>query len=262
MDFDVSEFSRDEPRHVVGRVSGLGRTQDLARVLVLQHEDDTDAALIGAAITATGGSLTVHNPRSGPLPYELTTFDAIVVLGSVESVNDPEITSWFADETRLLQQADAANIPILGICFGAQALAVALGGSVTRAPYGEYGWKTVETTHPEIIPTGPWFQWHVDAITPPPAAEVLATSDCCVQAYRIGPHLAVQFHPEITEQHAVEWPVSDPDGLAESGLSAKDMLEFTQAILPEATNRATNLWHSFVTQSSLLSQRISRRLEK
>jgi GMP synthase-like glutamine amidotransferase len=218
----------------------------MKRVLILQHEDDTDAALIGSAIIATGGALITRNPRSDDPIEDVTTFDAIVVLGSVESVNDPEISPWFEAETTLLQAANSANIPILGICFGAQALAVALGGSVTRAPYGEYGWKTIDTTRPDIVPAGPWFQWHVDAIVPPPDAEVLATSDCCVQAYRIGPHLAVQFHPEVTDQHAAEWPRSDPAGLAESGYSATDMIEFTRALLPSAAERASALWRAFV----------------
>jgi GMP synthase-like glutamine amidotransferase len=221
------------------------------RVLVLQHEDDTDPALIGQAAVASGATLTIHNPRNGfpaDLPGFVSSFDAFVVLGSVESANDAEIQAWFTDEIRALQTADAQNIPIFGICFGAQALAVALGGSVERAPYGEYGWKTVETSQPDIVPEGPWFQWHVDAIIPPPSAEVLATSDCCVQAYRIGPHLAVQFHPEITQQHATEWPLSDPHGLAESGCSATDMIEFTAALLPAATERATALWSAFTRQ--------------
>jgi GMP synthase-like glutamine amidotransferase len=221
------------------------------RVLVLQHEDDTDPALIGQAAVSSGATVMIHNPRIG-FPADIaefvSSFDALIVLGSVESVNDPEIGPWFADEIRALQTADSLNIPIFGICFGAQALAVALGGSVQRAPYGEYGWKTIETTEPNVVPEGPWFQWHVDAIIPPPSAVVLATSDCCVQAYRIGPHLAVQFHPEITQQHATEWPKSDPEGLAESGCSATDMIDFTTALLPAATDRAAALWNAFTRQ--------------
>jgi GMP synthase (glutamine-hydrolysing) len=105
---------------------------------------------------------------------------------------------------------------------------------------------------PILVSEGPWFQWHVDAITPPTSAEVVATSDCCVQAYRVGKHLAVQFHPEITTKHAIEWPASDPAGLAESGISAADMLEITEALLPQAVQRANELWRSFCSNAGLV----------
>jgi GMP synthase-like glutamine amidotransferase len=221
-------------------------------VLVLQHEDDTDVALIGAAAEADGAVLSVLNPRQDRLPADadLGRFDAVVVLGSVESVNDPAIASWFGAELGLITSADQQGIPVFGICFGAQALAVALGGSVTRAPYGEHGWKMVETSEPDIISEGPWFQWHVDAITPPDTADVLATSDCCVQAFRVGRNLGVQFHPEVTVQHATEWPLTDPEGLASSGLSAADMIEISEALMPDATTRANSLWQAFCTNAA------------
>jgi GMP synthase-like glutamine amidotransferase len=214
------------------------------RILVLEHEQDTDVGLIGAAAEASGGELTVINPRSMALPAP-DAFDAIIVLGSVESTYDPTIDSWFRNEVELIRNADARGTPILGICFGAQALATALGGKVHRAPYGEFGWKVVETTAPDVVPEGPWFQWHTDTIEPPPQASIIATSDCCVQAFLLGPHLAVQFHPEVGLAQATEWPESDPKGLAESGLSARDMIEITAALIPDAQRRANELWHQF-----------------
>ncbi len=220
------------------------RPNSLKRVLVVQHDDDTDAALIGDAARRAGAQLETCVVTRNALPPSPDTFDAIVVLGSADSVNDPAIASWFEPEVGFLRKADQANIPILGICFGAQALAVALGGRVERAPYGEYGWKVIDSTN-DLVPEGPWFQWHVDAIIPPADAEILARSECCVQSYRIGPHLAVQFHPEITEQHATEWPLSDPEGLAASGITAQDMLDITTALLPGAKQRADDLWHAF-----------------
>ena len=220
-------------------------------VLVIQHDDDTDSALIGDAARESGATLYTAIATRDPLPIDLAGYDAIVILGAADSVTDPTIESWFQPETDLIRNADRAGIPILGICFGAQALAVALGGSVAPAAYGEYGWKTVDTTRPDVIPEGPWFQWHVDAITPPPHAEVLATSDCCVQAFRVGPHLAVQFHPEVTEKHATEWPQSDPAGLADAGCSAQDMIDITAALLPDSTKRADALWRAFLANASV-----------
>ena len=56
---------------------------------------------------------------------------------------------------------------------------------------------------------GPWLQWHFEAFTTPPGAEELARSPACAQAFRLGPHLAVQFHPESTAEIVSEWARHD-----------------------------------------------------
>jgi hypothetical protein len=53
-------------------------------------------------------------------------------------------------------------VPVLGICFGAQALAAALGGQAIRAERPEVGWTPIQTHRPDLIEPGPWFQWHSD----------------------------------------------------------------------------------------------------
>jgi GMP synthase-like glutamine amidotransferase len=221
-------------------------TSRVFNVLVLQHEADTPAGLIGRAAEAEGALLTVLCPLTDELPKSVDNLQALLVLGSLHSVNDPSQQGWLAAEIALIQQCDAAEIPVFGICFGAQALAVALGGSVQAAPYGEYSWKMVDSVAPSVIPEGPWFQWHVDAITPPASADVLATSDCCVQAFTVGRHLGVQFHPEVDLQQATDWPPSDEAGFATLKQSHSELLAISEALLPEATERATALWHAFI----------------
>ncbi len=90
---------------------------------------------------------------------------------------------------------------MLGICFGAQLLAQLTGGSVGPAQQPERGWISVDGAPY----TGDWFAWHGDEITVPEQAQVIARSDACVQAFRIGPHLGVQFHPEVTIEMITSW---------------------------------------------------------
>ena len=80
---------------------------------------------------------------------------------------------------------------------------MALGGSVEVLDEPELGWHTIETDAPELVAAGPWLQWHFEAFTTPPGAEELARSPACAQAFRLGPHLAVQFHPESTAEIVV-----------------------------------------------------------
>ena len=64
-----------------------------------------------------------------------------------------------------MRRAVDADIPVLGLCFGGQMLARVLGGEVFRGERAEIGWLPVRSTDPELVPEGPWFQWHFDSFT-------------------------------------------------------------------------------------------------
>ncbi len=215
-------------------------------VLVLEHEADSGIGLFAEIFSREDLIVTTLRPGTDALPSSAGGFDALVVLGASPSVNDPGIRGWFDAELALMKAADQGEVPIFGICFGAQALAVALGGSVERSAIPEYGWKMIDSNAPSVISEGPWFQWHVDTIIAPQQAEILATSDSGVQAYRVGRHLAVQFHPEADVQQASEWPMSDVGGQIASGMSTDEHIAITRAMSPDSALRAAALWDAFV----------------
>lgn len=173
------------------------------RIVALQHDDEAPLGTIGSALAARGADVDVF--RRHQLPVDLDGVDALVVLGAVESVLDQGDDGWYAAEQQLLRAADRAGVPILGVCFGAQALADAFGGVVYRLARPEVGWTPVRTSRPDVVPEGPWLNFHTDAVLPPPGSEIIAVSDACVQAFRLGPHLAVQFHPEVTAAQVAHW---------------------------------------------------------
>ena len=195
-------------------------------LLIVQHDDDTGPGLLGDIASRKGVEATVVT-ASDLMPTDIGDFHGLVVLGAAASVNDSAIAAWFARELALLRDAVQRARPILGICFGAQALAVALGGSVNPAERAELGWVTVETVDPEVVSAGPWLAWHVDAITPPPGAAIIATNDFGVQAFSCGPHLGVQFHPEATMLAVAQWVDNDPDTMRASGAGRADLLSRT-----------------------------------
>jgi GMP synthase-like glutamine amidotransferase len=133
-------------------------------------------------------------------------YDLLVVLGAPwAAYDDVGIGQWLTPELRWLSGAVAAGGAVLGICFGAQVLARALGGSVARSADPEIGWVRIDSDVPALIPAGPWFQWHYDSFTPPPGAVELARNAAAVQAYRVGRSLGVQFHPEVTTAGIKRW---------------------------------------------------------
>src|SRR5262249_53905736 len=153
---------------------------------------------ISEAFAARGAELITHRfPADGPLP-SLEGVDHVVMLGAIPSVNDegPGF-EWIEQWIDWQRQADSLGVPVLGICFGAQALCVAFGGKVERLPAMEIGWKLAATIDPELVPAGPWLDFHGDHCLLPAEATVLATSENCVQAFALGRHLGVQFHPEV-----------------------------------------------------------------
>jgi GMP synthase-like glutamine amidotransferase len=89
---------------------------------------------------------------------------------------------------------------VLGLCFGGQALAAAMGGEVRRAQRAEIGWVQVSG---EV--SGMWFAWHFDTFVPPPGARELGHTPSALQGFASGPHVGLQFHPEVTPAIVDDW---------------------------------------------------------
>jgi GMP synthase-like glutamine amidotransferase len=155
--------------------------------------------------------------------------ELVLSLGSDWSVYWDHAGAAVAAETSLMLQAHRCGIPVLGICFGAQLLAVTHGGSVSAAPEPELGWYEVASSVPALAGRGPWFQWHADRFVVPPTAQLLASTERAPQAFVLGRTLAVQFHPEVTEAIVRRWCDSGRDDLARCGRDAEQLLEQTAA---------------------------------
>ena len=170
------------------------------------HEDDRARGLripgsVTPALTGLGFDVEVVDLVVGdPVP---DAADVVVVLGSVASAGDD--LDWLDRERGFLRDAVAAATPVLGICFGGQLLASVLGGTVGRAPRPERGFVDLESLRPQVQPAGRWMEFHYDAFTLPPGAEPVSANAVGLQSFTHGPHLGVQFHPEITPDAFDAW---------------------------------------------------------
>lgn len=168
------------------------------------------------------------------LPRSLLGAAGLVISGSSSSVT--ERAPWMLRTEELLREAHAAEVPVLGICFGHQILAQALGGEVVKNPRGrEIGTVEIAKTAPDPLfdGLGDRFQCnatHVDTVGRlPPGAAVLASTPLePTAAFSLGRSRGVQFHPEIdgdvmrgyltARRHLLEAEGLDADGLLASAV--------------------------------------------
>jgi GMP synthase-like glutamine amidotransferase len=222
------------------------RDDDAIRGVALQLQDDAPLGLLSDWAADRRLGLDVVRPDQGePLP-EPSAIAFAAVLGSERSVVGPD-PGWIGGLLDWLRAADAAAVPVLGICFGAQALAAALGGRVHRLPEREIGWISVESADPERIAPGPWLTWHEDGIELPPLAYELARNAFGVQAFCHCRHLAVQFHPEVTPAIVADW--ARGDGPPE--LDPAALLQATTKHAHAAAAAAARLFDGFAARAGL-----------
>jgi GMP synthase-like glutamine amidotransferase len=174
------------------------------RALIVEHERTTPGGLVYDWLDDYDAQVEELRIDVEEREVDPTEFDLIVPLGSEFAAYDDSVP-WIEREKRLLERAAAADVPVLGICFGGQLLARVLGGTCFRAEGSEIGWLPVRTHDPELVPEGPWFQWHFDTFTAPEGATILAETDLGPQAFVIGRSLGVQFHPEVTPAIMEDW---------------------------------------------------------
>jgi len=186
-------------------------------VLVRQHEEMTPPGLLVEWLRERGIPFEVHPSWDGATVPDPANYSFVASLGSPNGPNDTH-EPGVVEELELIGAAVEKNVPVLGLCFGGEVLSSVLGGRVERAPVPELGWRKIETDDPGTIPAGPWLEWHYERFTTPPGAVELARTADAVQAFQLGPHLGVQFHPESTVEIVAGWAGADTENLAALGI--------------------------------------------
>lgn len=167
--------------------------------------------LNAAAVAETGGPwrFTTYDVEHGEYPDTLDECDGYVITGSKKSVYDGD--PWIQALKKFVVALDVARKPLVGLCFGHQLIAEALGG---RTEGAEAGWGV--GIHRSEIVARPWFIGdefdavnlivsHKDQVTVLPSeAQLLAKSDFCPNSmFCVGDHIfAMQGHPEFNRAYS------------------------------------------------------------
>lgn len=214
----------------------MGRAVVSPRILVVEHQASCPPALFGVWLVEAGADLVVCRPWAGEDLPDLTTYDAVLVLGGEMGAHDDARHPWLAPLKQGLRDAVAAEVPTLGICLGHQLLAVALGGDVERNPRGQAvgllptGWTPPALEDPltgGLALGRRGIQWNNDTVTRLPAgATVLAeTDDGDVQVVRFAAAAwGVQLHPEADGAVVRSWADGDRADHLERGIDQDAVL--------------------------------------
>ncbi|WBP93776.1 type 1 glutamine amidotransferase [Mycolicibacterium neoaurum] len=231
-------------------------------VLFLHNDPIATEAMLGNAFADAGfdvSTFTVVPADQAESPAiditfpDPTHYDVIVPLGARWPVYDEALkATWVGAQTELVRNAAAAGIPTLGVCFGGQLLAQAFGGTVERSALPEIGWYDIVSDQPELIPPGPWFEWHFDRFTLPPGAVEIARTATTLQAFALGRTVGLQFHPELDPQLLEIWLDDDRDAgeAGALGVSHDELRARTRDMHEDAARRLHALVNGFLAYTA------------
>lgn len=225
----------------------------LVKALVIANRGDDDSGHVGERLQQRGFDLEIFH-RDGEGEIALGGFDLLVMLGSDWSVYWENVSNHVERESAAVRAAADADTPVLGICYGGQLMSQALGGSTERAERAEIGWFEIDSDDPELAPTGPWFEYHIDKFTPPVDAEVLASSAAGPQAYRLGRMLALQFHPEASTDIIRRWGSDATADAAKYGVDLEAMYRQSEQLAEQNRARAYALVDAFLDKVAFPSR--------
>jgi GMP synthase-like glutamine amidotransferase len=224
------------------------------RALILQHEEPTPPGHVTEWLAGHDADVETFRIDIDEREVDPTGYDLIVSLGSEFAAFD-DSKPFVPREAKVMRTAIDADVPVLGLCFGGQMLARVLGGEVFRGTQSEIGWLPVRSQDPELVPDGPWFQWHFDSFTLPPGATQVAESDVGPQAFVAGRSLGLQFHPEVTTQIMDDWVHAYRHELDADGVDPDALLEETKQRAIESKRLAWQLFERYLSDVARLSEK-------
>ena len=179
---------------------------------------------------------------------DASDYDLIVPMGSPWGAwDDACIGAWLVPEVAWVREAMERDIPVLGVCFGGQLMARALGGTVAPGPRAEIGWTAIHSDLPDLVAPGPWFQFHYDRWSVPDGATEVARNALASQAFVAGRSLAVQFHPELTAATLEGWlSEGGEEQVRRDGQDPAALMAHTRAEEPSAVARTNALVDAFL----------------
>ena len=225
----------------------------MEKALIITHVNSEGPGTLGDFLISQNIDIERVNFSQGEvLPKDPLEYDIIITMGGPMSIHDEDRYPFLSEEVRFLRKAIEGNVPLLGICLGAQLIARSCGAWVGKAEKQELGWKDVfitEAGKKDMLFQGisnvmRVFQWHEDTFDIPQGSTFLATGwDCENQAFRYRNAFGLQFHIEVTREMLCQWFEGSPE--------LDTILQGYEEIEIDLITRARTLYSNFLWLSDI-----------
>jgi GMP synthase (glutamine-hydrolysing) len=223
------------------------------KALIITHVKSEGPGTLGDFLTSQNIDVERVKLYEGEaLPEDPLNYDTIITMGGPMGVHDDALYPFLREEIRFLRKVIEGNVPLLGICLGAQLIARACDAAVEKAANREIGWKNIFITEegkkdmlfqgiPGVMRV---FQWHEDTFEIPEGATFLAAGwGCENQAFRYRNAFGLQFHIEVTREMLSQWFEGSPE--------LDQILEGYEESESDLISRARTLYSNFLWLSDI-----------
>jgi GMP synthase-like glutamine amidotransferase len=226
-------------------------------ILFVRNDSFETFGVARGAVEAAGAPIAVWEAIDGAPPPPLDEVSGVVVFGSSFNIEHADDQPFIKDVAKLARASVEQDVPVLGVCFGAQLLAWAFDAEVGKAHERELGFEPIKTLpatagDPVVSHYADGdhvFQWHMDTFTLPPGAELLVTSERVPhQAFRMGEAWGIQFHLELSGPELELWltafaEIGDLEELW--GKSPDQVRAEARSYLPRHERQGEEVFHRF-----------------
>lgn len=201
------------------------------RAVVLQHDDHITLGNLEPVLREYGYDVRMIDAAHGEVAdLDPEDGDLVIVLGGEVGAYETDTHPHLLEELRYIRARIDARRPIFGVCLGAQLMAGSLGGRNYRGEKPDLGYQDIRLTDAGLaspmrhVAGVGMLEWHGDHYTLPDEATLLGSSSAYPnEAFAIGDFaLAVQFHPEVTDEMHEVWTLNSDELFAEEGVDSDE----------------------------------------